>query len=101
MAISSVTYAELSFGVAHSQRVKHNQRELYAFVQDLDILPFTEECGQEYWAVRQALSKKGAMIGGNDLLIAAHALCLKATLVTNNTREFKRVPKLTLENWLA
>ena len=100
ITISSITYAELAYGVAHSKRVKHNERELAAFVHDLDILPLDENCGLEYGNIRQALGKKGAMIGANDLLIAAHARSVGAALVTNNEREFRRVPKLTIDNWL-
>ena len=100
IAISAITYAELAYGVAHSKRVKHNECELEAFTHDLDVLPFDQPCGDEYGGIRQALTKKGAMIGGNDLFIAAHARAIRAILVTNNEREFQRVPKLRLENWL-
>lgn len=101
IAISSITYAELSYGVAHSKRIKHNDRELDAFVNDLDILSFDDVCGREYGTIRHALARKGTMIGGNDLFIAAHTRCLNATLVTNNEREFRQVPKLRVENWLS
>jgi len=100
LCVSSISYAELVYGVAHSGRVKRNERELAAFVKDLDILPFSQESAGSYGDIRHALTKKGAMIGANDLLIAAHARSIEATLVTNNEREFRRVPKLHIENWL-
>ena len=99
--ISSITYAELCFGVAHSTRIEQNTRELDAFCLDLDILPFGTEAGVHYGAIRHVLSRPGRLIGANDLLIAGHARSLGATLVTNNEREFGRVPDLVTENWLS
>ena len=101
VCISSITYAELCFGVAHSARVEENQRELQAFCLDLDILPFDAGAGVRYGQIRQELVRRGRTIGANDLLIAAHASGAHATLVTNNEREFGRVQGLPLENWLA
>ena len=101
ICISSVTYAELCFGVAHSARVERNSRELDAFCLDLDILPFDTEAGVHYGDIRHALSRPGRLIGANDLLIAGHARSVDATLVTNNEREFSRVPDLMIENWLS
>jgi len=100
LCVSSISYAELAYGVVHSRRVKHNERELAAFVKDLDILPFGQESAAHYGDIRHTLTKKGALIGANDLLIAAHARSVDATLVINNDREFRHVPKLHLENWL-
>ncbi len=101
VCVSSITYAELCFGVAHSARVEENQKELQAFCLDLDILPFDTEAGVHYGRIRQELGRRGEPIGANDLLIAAHACSADATLVTNNEREFGRVPDLRVENWLA
>ena len=101
VCISSIAYAELCFGVAHSARVEENQRELQAFCLDLDILPFDAEAGARYGQIRQELVRRGETIGANDLLIAAHASGAHATLVTNNEREFGRVPGLRVENWLV
>ena len=101
VCISSITYAELCFGVEHSARVEENQRELQAFCLDLDILPFDAEAGVRYGQIRQDLERRGQTIGANDLLIAAHASGAQATLVTNNEREFGRVQGLRVENWLA
>ena len=101
VCISSITYAELCFGVEHSARVEENQRELQAFCLDLDILPFDAEAGVRYGQIRQELARRGQTIGANDLLIAAHASGAHAVLVTNNEREFGRVDGLRVENWLA
>ena len=98
--ISAITYAELCFGAAHSARVEENTRELGAFCLDLEILPFDAAAGGHYGEIRQALVQRGRPIGANDLLIAAHARSAGATLVTNNQREFGRVPGLQVENWL-
>jgi tRNA(fMet)-specific endonuclease VapC len=100
LCISSICLAELEYGVAHSERVTDNRRELADFVKDLDILPFDEAGAEHYGDIRQALTKEGSLIGANDLLIAAHARSIDATLVTNNEREFRRVPKLSVRNWL-
>ena len=99
--ISSITYAELRYGVAHSERIESNARELQAFCRDLDILPFDSDAGAHYGEIRHSLAQQGRVIGANDLLIAAHARCVDATLVTNNEAEFRRVPSLKVENWLA
>ncbi len=101
ICISSITYAELCFGAAHSARVEDNMRELENFCLDLDILPFDAVAGIHYGEIRQALTQRGRVIGANDLLIAAHARSAGATLVTNNEGEFGRVPGLRMENWLA
>jgi len=101
ICISSITYAELRFGVAHSKRVERNARELDAFCLDLDILPFDTEAGVHYGDIRHALSQPGRLIGANDLLIAGHARSIGAILVTNNEGEFGRVPDLAIENWVS
>lgn len=100
ICISSITYAELCYGIAHSARRAANALELEAFSVDLGILPFDRHAGEHYGEIRHALAKRGQPIGANDLLIAAHARSAKATLVTNNAREFERVPKLRVENWM-
>ena len=101
ICISSITYAELRFGVAHSTRVERNARELDAFCLDLDVLPFDTEAGVHYGDIRHALSQPGRLIGANDLLIAGHARSVGAILVTNNQGEFGRVPDLAIENWVS
>ena len=89
--ISSITYAELCDGAAYSARVEDNFRELEEFCLDLAILPFDAAAGVHYGEIRQALTRRGRIIGANDLLIAAHARSAGAALVTNNEGEFGRV----------
>lgn len=99
IAISSITGAELSFGVAKSGS-QRNRAALDKFFAPLEILPFDERAMREYGPLRNHLESAGTPIGSLDLLIAAHALSLESTLVTNNAREFQRVPGLAIENWL-
>jgi len=99
IAISSITLAELRYGVAKSHYREKNAKALDEFILPLEILPFDEEATTTYGEIRAALEKAGTPIGSMDLLIAAHATSLGATLVTNNTREFSRVPGLTVVDW--
>jgi tRNA(fMet)-specific endonuclease VapC len=99
IAISSITGAELAFGVAKSVS-RRNQQALDKFLAPLDILPFDETAMRRYGVLRSDLERRGTPIGTLDLLIAAHALALNATLVSNNLREFQRVEGLALQNWL-
>jgi len=100
IAISSIVLAELQFGVANSQHKEQSQINLNILLSKLDVVPYTEQCAFYYGEIRTALKRKGAIIGANDLLIASHALAEKATLVTNNCKEFKRIKELKIENWL-
>lgn len=99
IAISSITGAELQFGIAKTGS-ERNQNALEKFLAPLDVLPFDEQAMRIYGDLRAHLERKGTPIGALDTLIAAHALALDSVLVTNNLREFKRVPKLRLENWV-
>lgn len=99
IAISSVTLSELQYGIAKSTMPERNQAALDAFLLPLEILPFDDDAARIYGTLRAFLEKKGQPIGSMDMLIAAHALSLDMTLVTNNLREFQRVPKLRLEDW--
>jgi tRNA(fMet)-specific endonuclease VapC len=99
VAISSITGAELSFGVEKSGSIR-NRQALDKFLAPLDILAFDEAAMRAYGPLRSHLEGQGTPIGPMDTLIAAHALALGATLVTNKTREFQRVPALVLENWV-
>lgn len=99
VAISSITGAELQFGVAKSGSSR-NLQALEKFLAPLDIHPFDDAAMRRYGPLHSDLERLGRPIGALDTLIAAHALALGATLVTNNIREFERVPELTLENWL-
>ena len=103
LCISSVTYGELCFGIENSKSQKKSDlwNQLNFFTQRLIIEPWDEEAAQHYGTIRALLKEQGKLIGNNDLLIAAHARSMSAVLVTNNTKEFSRVPDLTLENWIA
>jgi len=100
IAISSITGAELAFGVAKSGS-ERNRQALDKFLAPLEILPFDEAAMHRYGLLRSQLERQGQPIGALDLLIAGHALALDVTLVTNNLREFKRVSGLRLENWVG
>ena len=100
ICISSITMAELEFGVYHSAKPEQNQVALMLFLSRIQIVPFGVDAAIEYGVIRADLTRKGTLIGANDLLIVAHAKALGLTLVTNNTREFERVEGLKLENWV-
>jgi tRNA(fMet)-specific endonuclease VapC len=99
LAISVITKGELMFGVEVSPKKPQARLALEAYLKHVEVLDFPSEAAQHYAEIRTALKLAGKMIGANDLLIAAHARFLGLTLVTNNTREFGRVPGLVLENW--
>ena len=100
IAISSITLAELECGVHKSSNPAKNAKLLIAVCSVLDILPFDNNAAAAYGIVRSQLESKGVSIGPLDNLIAAHALSLGITLVTNNMKEFKRIKGLSLENWI-
>ena len=83
------------------ERFEANAGPRGALQLDLDILPFDQDASRHYGAIRHALAQRVQPIGANDLLIAAHARSVAATLVTNNAGEFGRVPGLQVENWTA
>ena len=99
ICISAICHAELWYGVEHSVHTDRNRAGLEHFLQRLDVQAFGPEAGRHYGDIRQQLTLRGAPIGSNDLLIAAHARSMEATLVTNNVREFSRVPDLQVVNW--
>ena len=99
IGISAVTFAELDYGVAKSRDVEANRHALTLFVAPLEVFPFDVAAAGAYGGLRTQLERKGRPIGGMDLMIAAHALALEAVLITNNTREFARIPGLRIENW--
>jgi len=100
-ALSVITYGELVYGAAKSAHRLAAFERLHELVQWLPALALPETAAEAYGTIRAALAAKGEMIGNNDLWIAAHALAAKFTLVTNNEREFLRVPGLKLQNWAA
>jgi tRNA(fMet)-specific endonuclease VapC len=98
-AISVITYGELVFGATKSQQRAAALERLAELLNWLPALPMPETAGQAYGTVRADLAARGAMIGNNDLWIAAHALTAELTLVTNNEKEFRRVRGLKVQNW--
>ena len=99
IGISSITLSELRYGVAKSTHREKNAKALDEFIIPLEIVSFDEQAVQVYGDIRAALEKAGNPIGSMDMLIAAHAVSLGIPLVTNNTREFKRIPDLTILDW--
>lgn len=99
VGISTITYCELSFGVQKSRHIAQNEAALEQFVSPLDIRPYPKEAARTYGKIRAELENAGKPIGPLDTLIAAHAVHEGLTLVTNNLKEFSRVPNLNVENW--
>lgn len=99
VCISSITLAELEYGMKNSSNPTRNEQALLCFLVPLTVLEFDEPAASAYGEIRTFLQKKGSPIGPMDMLIAAHARSEGLTLVTNNMREFERVPELLLENW--
>jgi tRNA(fMet)-specific endonuclease VapC len=99
VALSSVTLAELELGVEKSAALARNREALELFLAPFEILPFDVEAARAYGKLRTELERRGRPIGSLDLMIAAHALSVGAIVVTNNVREFARVPRLDVENW--
>ncbi len=99
VGISAITVAELEFGVEKSQFKKKNKHALEVTLQPFEIFDFTKTTAKFYGELRYDLEKRGKIIGANDMLIASHAKELKRTLVTNNEKEFKRIPGLKIQNW--
>ena len=99
ICISAIVLAELSFGVARSKRIEQNEAALRNFISLVQILPFDFTATGDYGKIRNFLQAQGTPIGSLDTLIAAHAYSQNLTLVTNNLKEFSRIPGLKLENW--
>ena len=100
IVISSVTLAELEYGVAKSSSPLQNRTALNGFLAPLEIVSLDDRAASLYGEIRSYLERQGKVIGAMDLLIAAHARSLALILVTNNVREFKRIPELQVENWV-
>ena len=101
VGISSITLSELEYGVSKSSRPEQNKLALLEFLAPLEVLPYDDAAAARYGPIRALLESQGRPIGPLDTLIAAHALALGCTLVTNNEREFSRIPSLAVENWAA
>ncbi|MBZ0200192.1 MAG: type II toxin-antitoxin system VapC family toxin [Ignavibacteriaceae bacterium] len=99
VAMSSITVAELNYGVAKSSKPMENAIALEQFLQPFVVLEFTKADSEYYGGIRATLEKKGTPIGAMDLLIASHAVSRNLILVSNNEKEFKRVKGLKIENW--
>ena len=99
IVISAITHSELEYGVAKSSRRKENREALIKFLAPLEIIPYDDKAAVDCGQIRTHLEKKGTVIGAMDMLIGAHACSIPVTLVTNNPREFKRIPGLRVENW--
>jgi len=99
--ISAVTLAELRYGAAKSSQKEKNNEALDEFLLPLEVAEFGEHAAECYGTVRAALEKAGSPIGPNDTQIGAHAFSLGAALVSHNIREFRRIPGLTVVDWLA
>ena len=100
LAISSITLSELLYGAEKSSQINKNLEAIEEFISHLEVLPYDAKASQQYGQIKAHLEKKGELIGENDIHIAAHAISQALTLVSNNLKEFKRVPNLALDNWV-
>lgn len=101
VGLSCITLAELAHGVEHSARPQQNLSALEQFLLPLELADFDQRAALAYGKIRAQLERDGQIIGSMDLLIAAHAVSLETILVTNNVREFQRVARLNVEDWIA
>jgi tRNA(fMet)-specific endonuclease VapC len=99
VGMSIITYLELVYGAGKRQHREANLLRIQELERLIPVLPLDVGSGQHYGRIRAELERKGPPIGAYDLLIAAHALAAGLTLVTNNAREFRRVPQLPVDNW--
>jgi tRNA(fMet)-specific endonuclease VapC len=100
VGISTITLAELRYGIAKSQHVERNKQALEEFLLPLEVADFDESAASAYGTVRAGLENAGQLIGPLDTQIGAHALSLNAVLVTDNAIESRRIKGLRIENWL-
>ena len=100
IAVSSITVGELEYGAAKSKWGERTRQTLYAFLSNYTILPFDSADAICFGNLRAALALTGTPIGAYDVMIAAQGLTKGLTVVTHNTVEFSRVPKLGLEDWV-
>lgn len=101
VGLSSITLSELHYGVEKSELKEKNRVALRGFTLPLVVAVYGEAAAVHYGNIRAYLERTGQVIGALDMLIAAHARSMDITLVTNNTKEFKRVPDLKIENWIT
>ena len=100
VAMSIITFGELHFGAEKSQQPKQTHAKLNRLAELINTLPLSISAANYYGSIRSTMKKSGTPIGANDLWIAAHALAEGLILVSNNLREFQRVPGLVVENWV-
>jgi len=100
LCISSITVSELMCGVYKSEYVEKNFRAIESFLMPFDILDYDYSASVEYGKIRADLEKRGQVIGGMDMQIAAHAKSLDMVVITNNSKEFQRVNDLEIDNWV-
>ncbi len=100
IGISAITVAELEYGIAKSLYPEKNKIALVEFLSTFEIIPFTDIDAEVFGSIRVYLQKKGTPIGPYDLQLASQCLARDLILVTNNVKEFKRIPDLKIENWL-
>ena len=101
ICISAITVSELRFGVAKSARSSANAIALEEFLSRFELLDYPVEASASYGKIRTELERAGTPIGNNDLLIASHALAIKASIVTANISEFQRIKGLKVLDWLS
>lgn len=101
IGISSIVLAELSYGVWKSVQKERNKQAMAAFCSICSVWDWPAGAADKYGEIRAFLEQQGRVIGANDLLIAAHTRYLNAVLVTNNIREFERIPGLKIEDWTS
>jgi tRNA(fMet)-specific endonuclease VapC len=97
--VATIVEAELLYGAAKSSEPKRTRSIVEAFLHPFERVPFGKEAAEHYAAIRAALEKRGKPIGPNDLILAATVLAGGGTLVTHDIREFRRVPRLSIEDW--
>lgn len=100
MCISTVAFGELIFGAERSQQVERNLADIEAMVARMEVLPMDNQAAYHFGQIRAELYRIGQPIGPYDMMIAGHARSSGLILVTNNTKEFERVPGIRLENWV-
>jgi tRNA(fMet)-specific endonuclease VapC len=99
--LSLITLGELYYGIFHSAQVQKNLLRYRRFFAKIKLLPFTPAIAQRFGQIKGGLAGRGEIIADHDTWIAAHALEHGAMLVTNNERDFARIPHLKLENWMT
>jgi tRNA(fMet)-specific endonuclease VapC len=99
IAVSAISVAELEYGASKSQHVEQNRTTLHKFLSAFEILPFDDRDAESFGIIRAHLEKRGTPIGAYDMQIAAQGIAKGIIVVTNNVREFERVPSLHVENW--